>query len=109
MIARSWCQITKQRRSFIPEFKSRLPTSCSNQTKARSKLTVYSALVIQHCADGLTKFRKNITTSPPKQGAKFGTIKTQKLEAWGARLEREKSTLKKGTALLISEDHERLR
>lgn len=102
--------MTKQRRSFTPEFKCEAASLVLDQgysiTEAcRSLGLVESALrrwvnQLQAERNGVTPSSKALT--PEQQ-------KIQELEARINRLEREKSILKKATALLMAEDHERLR
>lgn len=102
--------MTKQRRSFTAEFKREaadlvLDQGYSHIEACRSLKVVESALhrwvnQLQQERTGVTPQSKALT--PEQQ-------KIQKLEARIARLEREKSILKKATALLMSEEHERTR
>ena len=102
--------MTKQRRSFSAEFKREaaalvLKQEFSYIEASRSLGIGESALrrwvgQVQQERNGVTPQSKALT--PEQQ-------KIQELEARIARLEREKSILKKATALLMSEDHERTR
>lgn len=102
--------MTKQRRSFTPEFKCEAASLVLDQgysiTEAcRSLGLVESALrrwvnQLQVERNGVTPSSKALT--PEQQ-------KIQDLEARIHRLEREKAILKKATALLMAEEHERLR
>jgi transposase len=102
--------MTKQRRTFSAEFKREaaglvLYQGYSHIEASRSLGVVESALrrwvsQLQQERNGVTPQSKALT--PEQQ-------KIQELEARIARLEREKSILKKATALLMSEEHERLR
>ncbi len=102
--------MTKQRRSFSAEFKREaadlvLKQNYSYIEASRSLGVGESALrrwvgQVQQERQGVTPQSKALT--PEQQ-------KIQELEARIARLEREKSILKKATALLMSEDHERTR
>ena len=102
--------MTKQRRSFTPEFKREaadlvLKQNYSYIEASRSLGIGESAL--RRWVDQIHKEHKGVTQqnkalTPEQQ-------KIQELEARIARLEREKSILKKATALLMSEDHERSR
>ncbi|KTB91383.1 transposase [Pseudomonas syringae ICMP 11293] len=102
--------MTKQRRTFSAEFKREaaglvLDQGYSHFEASRSLGVVESALrrwvsQLQQDRNGVTPQSKALT--PEQQ-------KIQELEARIARLEREKSILKKATALLMSEEHERLR
>ena len=102
--------MTKQRRTFSAEFKREaadlvLKQDYSYIEASRSLGVGESALrrwvtQVQQERQGVTPQSKALT--PEQQ-------KIQELEARVARLEREKSILKKATALLMSEDHERTR
>lgn len=102
--------MTKQRRSFSAEFEREaaalvLDQGYSHIEACRSLGVVESALrrwvnQLQQERSGVTPQTKALT--PEQQ-------KIQELEARIARLEREKSILKKATALLMSEEHERTR
>ncbi len=102
--------MTKQRRTFSAEFKREaagiaLDQGYSQIEACRSLGVVESALRrwvnhLQQERNGVTPHSKALT--PEQQ-------KIQELEARIARLEREKSILKKAAALLMSEEHERTR
>ena len=102
--------MTKQRRVFSAEFKREaadlvLKQNYSFIEASRSLGIGESALrrwvgQLQQERTGVTPQSKALT--PEQQ-------KIQELEARIARLEREKSILKKATALLMSEDLERMR
>ena len=102
--------MTKQRRTFSAEFKREaadlvLKQDYSYIEASRSLGVGESALrrwvtQVQQERQGVTPQSKALT--PEQQ-------KIQELEARIARIEREKSILKKATALLMSEDHERTR
>ena len=102
--------MTKQRRTFSPEFKREaadlvLKQDYSFIEASRSLGVGESALrrwdhQVQQERTGVTPQSKALT--PEQQ-------KIQELEARITRLEREKSILKKATALLMSEDLERSR
>lgn len=102
--------MAKQRRTFTPEFKREaaslvLDQGYSHIEAARSLGLVESALrrwvsQLQEERNGITPASKALT--PEQQ-------KIQELEARINRLEREKSILKKATALLMAEEHERSR
>ena len=108
MLAISRCQMTKQRRVFSAEFKREaadlvLKQNYSFIEASRSLGIGESALrrwvgQLQQERTGVTPQSKALT--PEQQ-------KIQELEVRIARLEREKSILKKATALLMSEDLER--
>lgn len=82
--------MSKQLRSFTPDFKH----------EAASLLLDQDYSCIEAARGGVTPTSKALT--PEQQ-------KIQELEARINRLEREKSTLKKATALLMAEEHERSR
>ena len=100
--------MTKQRRSFTPEFKREaaslvLDQGYSHIEAARSLGLVESALrrwvkQLQEERAGVTPKSKAL---PPEQQ------KIQELEARIDRLEREKTILKKATALLMSDEFNR--
>lgn len=102
--------MTKQRRSFSAEFRREaaalvLDQGYSHIEACRSLGVVESALrrwvnQLQQGRSGVTSQTKALT--PEQQ-------KIQELEARIARVEREKSILKKATALLMPEKHERTR
>ena len=102
--------MTKQRRTFSAEFEREaadlvLKQDYSYIEASRSLGVGESALrrwvaQVQQERQGVTPQSKALT--PEQQ-------KIQELEARIARLEREKSILKKATAFLMSEDHERTR
>ena len=110
MLAISRCQMTKQRRVFSAEFKREatdlvLKQNYSFIEASRSLGIGESALrrwvgQLQQERGGVTPTSKALT--PEQQ-------KIQELEARINRLEREKSILKKATALLMAEEHERSR
>jgi transposase len=102
--------MSRKRRTFTPEFKREaaglvLDQGYSLTEAARSLDLVESALrrwvnQLQSERGGATPASKALT--PEQQ-------KIQELEARINRLEREKSILKKATALLMAEEHERSR
>lgn len=102
--------MTKQRRSFTPEFKREaaslvLDQGYSHIEAARSLGLVESALrrwVNQLQAERLGVTPKSKALTPEQQ-------KIQELEARIDRLEREKAILKKATALLMSDEFNRTR
>lgn len=110
MLAIEKCLMTKQRRSFTPEFKREaaclvLDQGYSHIEAARSLGLVESALrrwvkQLQEKRQGVTPKSKALT--PEQQ-------KIQVLEARIDRLEREKAILKKATALLMSDEFNRTR
>ncbi len=110
MLARLRCQMTKQRRTFSPEFKREaadlvLKQNYSFAEASRSLSVGESAL--RRWVDQLQQERTGVT--PQSKALTPEQQKIQELEARIARLEREKSILKKATALLMSEDLERTR
>jgi transposase len=110
MLAIERCLMTKQRRSFTPEFKREaaslvLDQGYSHIEAARSLGLVESALrrwVNQLQAERLGVTPKSKALTPEQQ-------KIQELEARIDRLEREKAILKKATALLMSDEFNRTR
>ena len=102
--------MTKQRRSFTPEFKREaaslvLDQGYSHIEAARSLGLVESALrrwVNQLQVERLGVTPKSKALTPEQQ-------KIQELEARIDRLEREKAILKKATALLMSDEFNRTR
>ncbi len=102
--------MSRQRRTFTPEFKREaaglvLDQGYSLTEAARSLDLVESALrrwvnQLQSERGGATPASKALTAEQQK---------IQELEARINRLEREKSILKKATALLMVEEHERSR
>ena len=102
--------MTKQRRSFSAEFKREasdlvLKQNYSYIEASRSLSIGESAL--RRWVDQVQKERQGVT--PQSKALTPEQQKIQELEARIARLEREKSILKKATALLMSEDLERSR
>jgi transposase len=100
--------MTKQRRIFSVEFKREaadlvLKQNYSFIEACRSLGVGESAL--RRRVDQLQRERTGVT--PQSKALTPEQQKIQELEARIARLEREKSILKKATALLMSEDHER--
>jgi len=110
MLARSRCQLTKQRRSFTPEFKREAADLVLKQkysyTEASRSLGIGES-ALRRWVDQIQKEHKGVT--PQSKALTPEQQKIQELEARIARLEREKSILKKATALLMSEGHERSR
>jgi transposase len=106
--------MTKQRRSFSGEFKREAAVLVLDQgyshieshiEASRSLGVVESAL--RRWVNQLLQERSGLT--PQSKALTPDQQKIQELEARIARLEREKSILKKATALLMSEEHERTR
>ena len=102
--------MTKQRRTFSPEFKREAADLVLKQnysfTEASRSLSVGES-ALRRWVDQLQKERAGVT--PQSKALTPEQQKIQELEARIARLEREKSILKKATALLMSEDLERTR
>ena len=102
--------MTKQRRSFSAEFKRAaaglvLKQNYSYIEASRSLGVGESAL--RRWVEQVQKERQGVTPQ-----SKALTPEQQKFRSWklgSLALEREKSILKKATALLMSEDHERTR
>lgn len=110
MLATERCLLTKQRRTFTPEFKREaaclvLDQGYSHTKAARSFRLVESVLhrwvsQLQQGRGGVTPTSKALT--PEQQ-------KIQELEARIYQLERDKSILKMATALSMAEEYERSR
>ncbi len=102
--------MTKQRRTFSPEFKREAADLVLKQnysfTEASRSLSVGES-ALRPWVDQLQRERTGVT--PQSKALTPEQQKIQELEARIARLEREKSILKKATALLMSEDLERTR
>ena len=102
--------MTKQRRVFSAEFKREAADLVLKQnysfTEASRSLSVGES-ALRRWVDQLQKERAGVTPQSKALTPEQQTI--QELEARIARLEREKSILKKATALLMSEDLERTR
>ena len=102
--------MTKQRRTFSPEFKREAADLVLKQnysfTEASRSLSVGES-ALRRWVDQLQKERTGVT--PQSKALTPEQQKIQELEARIARLEREKSILKKATALLMLEDLERTR
>ena len=102
--------MTKQRRSFTPEFKREaaslvLDQGYSHIEAARSLGLVESAL--RRWVNQLHEERLGVT--PKSKALTPEQQKIQELEARIDRLEREKAILKKATALLMSDEFNRTR
>ncbi len=102
--------MTKQRRSFTPEFKREaaslvLDQGYSHIEAARSLGLVESAL--RRWVNQLKEERLGVT--PKSKALTPEQQKIQELEARIDRLEREKAILKKATALLMSDEFNRTR
>ena len=102
--------MTKQRRTFSSEFKREAADLVLKQnysfTEASRSLSVGES-ALRRWVDQRQKERTGVT--PQSKALTPEQQKIQELEARIARLEREKSILKKATALLMSEDLERTR
>lgn len=102
--------MTKQRRIFSVEFKREAAdlvlTQNYSYTEACRSLGVGES-ALRRWVSQLQLERAGVT--PQSKAMTPEQQKIQELEARIARLEREKSILKKATALLMSEDLERMR
>ena len=102
--------MTKQRRTFSAEFKREAADLVLKQNysfiEASRSLSVGES-ALRRWVDQLQQERTGVT--PQSMALTPEQQKIQELEARIARLEREKSILKKATALLMSEDLERTR
>ena len=102
--------MTKQRRTFSAEFKREAADLVLKQNysfiEASRSLSVGES-ALRRWVDQLQLERTGVT--PQSKALTPEQQKIQELEARIARLEREKSILKKATALLMSEDLERTR
>lgn len=102
--------MTKQRRIFSVEFKREAAdlvlTQNYSYTEACRSLGVGES-ALRRWVSQLQLERSGVT--PQSKAMTPEQQKIQELEARIARLEREKSILKKATALLMSEDLERMR
>ena len=102
--------MTKQRHTFSPEFKREAADLVLKQDysviEASCSLGVGES-ALRRWVDQVQQERTGVT--PQSKALTPEQQKTQALEARIARLEREKSILKKATALLMSEDLERSR
>ena len=102
--------MTKQRRTFSPEFKreaAELVLSQKYSVIEASRSLGIGETALRRWIDQLQQERTGIT--PKSKALTPEQQKIQELEARINRLEREKSILKKATALLMAEEHERLR
>ncbi|GLX91176.1 hypothetical protein Pfra02_37440 [Pseudomonas fragi] len=102
--------MTKQSRTFLSEFKREaadlVPKQNYSFIEARRSLGVGES-ALRRWVDQLQKERIGIT--PQSKALTPEQQRIQELEARITPLEREKSILKKATALLMSEDLERAR
>lgn len=102
--------MTKQRRTFSPEFKREAADLVLKQDYSfieASRSLGIGETALRRWVDQLQRERTGIT--PQSKALTPEQQKIQELEARIARLEREKLILKKATALLMSEDLERSR
>ncbi|SFU20749.1 transposase [Pseudomonas marincola] len=102
--------MTKQRRTFSPEFKREAADLVLSQNYSfieASRSLGIGETALRRWVDQLQQERTGLT--PKSKALTPEQQKIQELEARIARLEREKSILKKATALLMSEDLERSR
>lgn len=102
--------MTKQRRSFSTEFKREAADLVLKQDYSvleASRSLGIGESVLRRWVSQLQQERKGVT--PQSKALTPEQQKIQELEARIARLEWEKIILKKATALLMSEDHERAR
>ncbi|AOA06339.1 transposase [Pseudomonas sp. TMW 2.1634] len=106
----SRCQGTKQRRIFSAEFKREAADLVFKQNysfiEASRSLSIGES-ALRRWVSQLQQERTGVT--PQSKALTPDQQKIQELQARIARLEREKSVLKKPTALLMSEDLERSR
>jgi transposase len=110
MLAMKRCLMTKQRRSFSPEFKQQAACLVLDQgysyTEASRSVGVGES-VLRRWVQQLQLERQDVT--PQGKAMTADQQRIQELEARIERLEREKAILKKATALLMSEGIERTR
>ena len=102
--------MAKQRRSFSTEFKSDAASLVVNQgysIREASRSLGVGESAIRRWVTQLGQERKGIT--PRSKALTADQQKIQELEARINRLEREKAILKKATALLMSDEHDRTR
>jgi transposase len=102
--------MTKQRRSFTPEFKREAAGLVLDQGYSHieaSRSVGVGESVLRRWVRQLDQERHGIT--PQSKALTPEQQKIQELEARVNRLEREKAILKKATALLMSEDLDRMR
>ena len=110
MLALKRCLMTKQRRSFSPDFKAQ--AACLVLDKGYSHIEASRSVdvaesVLRRWVQQLQLERRGVT--PPSKAMTPDQQRIQELEARIDRLEREKAILKKATALLMSEGIERTR
>lgn len=102
--------MSKQRRTFSPEFKQQAACLVLDQGYSHmeaSRSVGISESVLRRWVRQLQSERQGIT--PQSKAMTPDQQRIQELEARIERLEREKSILKKATALLMSEGIERTR
>ena len=102
--------MSKQRRTFSPEFKQQAACLVLDQGYSHmeaSRSVGIGESVLRRWVRQLQSERQGIT--PQSKAMTPDQQRIQKLEARIERLEREKSILKKATALLMSEGIERTR
>nr|BAC55322.2 hypothetical protein [Stutzerimonas stutzeri] len=101
--------MTKQRRTFTPEFKREAASLVLDQGYSHIEAARSLGLVESDSSpmgNQLQAERNGVT--PTSKAPTPEQQKIQELEARINRLEREKSILKKATAFLMAEEHERL-
>lgn len=102
--------MTKQRRSFSAEFKREAATLVLDQGYSHIEACRSLGVVEFALRRWVNQFQQERSGVTPQTKAQTpGQQKIQELKARIARLEREKSVLTKATALLMSEEHERMR
>lgn len=102
--------MTKQRRTFSPEFKQQAASLVLDKTYSHieaSRSVGVAESVLRRWVNQLQQERQGIT--PQSKAMTPDQQRIQELEARIDRLEREKAILKKATALLMSEGIERTR
>jgi transposase len=110
MLAMERCLMSKQRRTFSPEFKQQAACLVVDQGYSymeASRSVGIGESVLRRWVRQLESERQGIT--PQSKAMTPDQQRIQELEARIERLEREKSILKKATALLMSEGIERTR
>ncbi len=108
MLAMKRCLITKQRRTFSPEFKQQAACLVLDQGYSHmeaSRSVGVGETVLRRWVHQLQMERQGVT--PQSKAITPDQQRIQELEARIERLEREKAILKKATALLMSEGIER--
>ncbi len=102
--------MSKQRRTFSPEFKQQAACLVLDKTYSHieaSRSVGVAESVLRRWMNQLQQERQGIT--PQSKAMMPDQQRIQELEARIDRLEREKTILKKATALLMSEGIERTR